>query len=448
MNKRNRVIQLSVFIFFIVLMSWTFSPVITQLFFALTIPSTVLTSLSYSSITIVAFISAALLILVTFFMGRIFCSRICPLGALSDFIDTITEFRPRAVKLNRVKYFILILGIFLAPGGLFLFWVLDPINIAASIADLFSPEISAPFRALFATGLFIALAMLLGRRGFCRILCPLGAFLALIVKISPNNRFVKNLCTECGECVAACPMHSMASTPQHFNKMECIHCHTCIEVCPEQRIVFDYTLRKHFSYDPVKIRINRYHLLSLATAIGAFVTPLVLLSKDKGKKLIRPPGTVKEEILAGLCIRCGSCIKICPTRTLVPAETSDGIELFQTPLMVPRLGGCSYSCNSCGSICPTGAIKPLPINEKRRTKIGTASIAESHCLPYGRSMQCLSCHAACPFEAITLKETKITTAWGDKLLVPVVDTEKCTGCGLCEGACILQDTAAITIIPA
>jgi len=341
----------------------------------------------------------------------------------------------------------LILGVIMTPGGLYLFWVFDPIIIAASIADLFSTDISAPFRVISVTGLFIALALLFGRRGFCRIICPLGAFLALIVKISPNNRLVKDLCTQCGECVSACPMQSMTSTPDHYNKSECIHCFTCKETCSEQGILFDYSLRKQLSYDPFKIRLTRLHLFSLAASIGAFVIPFALLPASKEKRPLRPPGTVNEDILAGLCIRCSSCIKICPTGTLVPAGIEEGIELFQTPLMVPRLGGCSYACNSCGVICPTAAIKQLAIDKKREAKIGTASIAESHCLPYKRSMPCLSCHAACPFEAIKLKKTIITTSWGDKLFVPVVDTEKCTGCGLCETACILKDQAAITIVP-
>ena len=87
---------------------------------------------------------------------------------------------------------------------------------------------------------------------------------------------------------------------------------------------------------------------------------------DHGRSRLRSSSLAE----ALLCIRCGACVKVCPTNVLQPAS-SMGLEGAWTPVLVPRLGYCDYSCNACGQVCPTGAIPALTLEEKRTRVLGT-----------------------------------------------------------------------------
>ena len=65
------------------------------------------------------------------------------------------------------------------------------------------------------------------------------------------------------------------------------------------------------------------------------------------------------------CVRCGECIKACPTAAIQPLYAAG--ETFWTPVIVPRTGFCQYACNACGQACPVEAIPPLPLEEKKVT---------------------------------------------------------------------------------
>ena len=76
--------------------------------------------------------------------------------------------------------------------------------------------------------------------------------------------------------------------------------------------------------------------------------------------LIRPPGAGDEKTFLSLCIRCGECMKVCPTNVLQPAIFEAGLAGMFSPRLVPRLlfeqSNCEYTCTLCSQVCPTGAI--------------------------------------------------------------------------------------------
>ncbi|MBR5243976.1 MAG: 4Fe-4S dicluster domain-containing protein, partial [Thermoguttaceae bacterium] len=100
----------------------------------------------------------------------------------------------------------------------------------------------------------------------------------------------------------------------------------------------------------------------------------------------------------------------------------------------PRLvfdGGafCKKDCVACGTACPTGAISPLTLDAKKRFKIATVDFKIERCLIYYQQ-ECAICRRECPFEAIDF-------VWNEEeyASLPVVDAEKCVGCGRCVAFC-------------
>lgn len=240
-------------------------------------------------------------------------------------------------------------------------------------------------------------------------------------------------------------MNAIDSKPDNYSKSDCIRCYKCSSLCPESSLEFTFFDKSKENFQPDKIKLSWKYLLTLVAGVTALLIDRSGFSAAPGRMSLRPPGTVEEDLLSDLCIRCGSCIRICPSGTLSSANFGFGLRHVLTPELVPRQGGCLYDCNACGSVCPTGAIKNFTLDKKRKIKIGLAKIDSSRCLPMKDGKQCLACFASCPLEAIILKETDKRTKWGDSLLIPVIDKKKCTGCGLCEAACIVKGEAAVSI---
>jgi ferredoxin len=442
-------VQAAFFILFVAFVLWPGSVLPGELFFRadpLAIGGAALAAMGWT----ISLLFALGLLLLTLVGGRLFCGWACPLGTCIDLVDAAAGSTVRLARLRRLKLHLLVLLGGAAAGGVMLTWALDPMNWAARIAGLFSPGF---LEAGWLVGLALALVVLelaLGRRGFCRVLCPLGALLGVVARFSLYRRDLRSPgCTDCGSCVTNCPAAAIGSSPAEgpgaYLRGECIHCRRCEQGCAAGAVSFRY-------FQPTAPQLDRPRrdlLLSLgggAALAVALRTGVGLGDGVRQRPGLRPPGSVAENALVRRCIRCGSCLRICPTRTLTAAGADAGLLAFQTPLLVPRLGGCRDDCNACGEICPSGAIRPLPLPEKRALRIGQARIDRQRCLPHARARACLVCLAACPFEAIRLERAGPTTPWGDPLQLPAVDTERCTGCGLCEAACPLAGEAAVRVV--
>jgi MauM/NapG family ferredoxin protein len=386
----------------------------------------------------------AALLLVTFFLGRVFCGFVCPLGTIVDAVDFVTGLRARGRRLKRVKRHVAIVLVALAAFGVTAAWLLDPINWAARLGALLSRATIDWCVAAVLIGALLGVAIAAGRRGFCRVLCPLGALLGWIASISPFARSVSSTCIDCGRCSATCRMAAIGDDPRDFDRAECIHCGDCETDCPAAAIEYRYLE----SVTPARVDLpRREYLLSLAGGVGL---GLLLRGQDRApiaRAAIRPPGAVGEDALADLCIRCGECVQACPTGGLRHAATEVDPLLFQTPVLSGRDGGCAYGCNACGRACPTGAIEELPLEVKQREKLGVAEVEFGRCVPASRKQPCLVCYAACPVFAIELAPIGRVKGRGDRLMVPWIREDVCTGCGLCEARCPVAGEAAIRIKP-
>jgi MauM/NapG family ferredoxin protein len=326
----------------------------------------------------------------------------------------------------------------------------------AAFDDLVRPRLlprePVDYRAtLLFAGIFLAIVLLnlAAPRFWCRYLCPLGGLLGLLSKVALIRREVTANCSQCGLCAAACPTGAIrADRAFASDPGECTVCLECQAVCHRHGVNFPV----HFSpaawqaYDP-----NRRRALAAVglAAVGVGLLHSDLAARQDDGQLIRPPGGRENNLLAK-CIRCGACLRACPTGGLQPAVMEAGLAGLWTPLLSPRAGYCDYSCNACGQVCPVEAIPPLSLEDKRQQVIGLAYIDQNRCIAWAEGRDCIVCEEMCPVpdKAIVLEPAQALDAAGKPVTVqqPRVIRERCIGCGICEYRCPVGGEAAIRVL--
>ncbi|MEI6186072.1 MAG: 4Fe-4S binding protein, partial [Dehalococcoidia bacterium] len=275
------------------------------------------------------------------------------------------------------------------------------------------------------------------------------AFYGLLSKVSLVRRRVNQSCIGCKLCEDACPTGTIRRDRDcSSDPGECIMCLKCMDSCPCSTSDFGpvYAPAKFNSYDPVRRQ------LFLGLGAGLLLAVLFKFNPFSGRRspyLIRPPGAGEEDMTAK-CIRCGECVKACPTGAIQPSQMDAGGELLWTPLLVMRSGFCQYSCNACGKACPVAAIPALPLAEKKVTPIGRAFIDRGRCLPWAQGTPCIVCEEMCPVphKAVLLSTSKVKKEDGSTIILqlPTVLAGRCIGCGLCEYKCPVEGESAIRVM--
>ncbi len=187
-------------------------------------------------------------------------------------------------------------------------------------------------------------------------------------------------------------------------------------------------------------------------ALGGLLWSAYVDEVTASKLTLRPPGALPEKDFLATCIKCGMCVEACPFDTLKLAKPGDNKPLG-TPYFEPRDVPC-YMCTDipCVPVCPTDAldIKKVTTNNQldiNKADMGVAVVDTKNCIAYW-GIQCDACYRACPLMdvAIKLKYEKNERTGKHAFLKPIVDSDFCTGCGLCEHACVTEK-AAIFVLP-
>jgi len=187
-------------------------------------------------------------------------------------------------------------------------------------------------------------------------------------------------------------------------------------------------------------------------ALGGLMWSAYVDEVTANKLILRPPGALKEEDFLSTCIKCGMCVEACPFDTLHLAKPGDNKPLG-TPYFEPRDTPC-YMCIDipCVPVCPTGALDKKSVTTEdildiNIAEMGVAVVDTKNCIAFW-GIQCDACYRACPLldKAIYLDYEKNERTGKHAFMKPVVDSDFCTGCGLCEHACVTKK-AAITVVP-
>ena len=294
---------------------------------------------------------------------------------------------------------------------------------------------------------------LVARRFWCRFLCPAGAMFGLLGWWSLLKRSPVVVCKSCGDCAAGCRMGAIdpvgqtflsalsaasreadknvcptAARNSDFSAEACNLCMDCVDSCPKGIVGFRFNWkiwgRKRSSRAPRPVDLSRRGLLvGIAAGVGIpGVAAVVRLARPTpvDPYLLRPPGAADEKEFLALCIRCGECMKVCPTNVLQPTALQAGVEGIFSPRLdlrfIAEKSSCEYDCTLCGQVCPTGAIPRLTVEAKHAHPTAKAYFDHSRCLPWAEQTPCIVCEEMCPtpekaikiLATITIKDKK----WG------------------------------------
>ncbi len=377
---------------------------------------------------------ALVTVVLTIIVGRFFCGWVCPFGALHQFVGFLGNLKkttPQKISLNKyrkaqsVKYFILVFFLFMAAfpsiAASLQTGLLDPISLITRsfnlvllpIADDAVNIISINSRfytggwLIFAIFLTAVLLNLIIPRFYCRFICPLGALFGVIDRfaiwrIGKNQ----NECINCKLCEKSC--EGGCEPAGNIRISECVLCFNCLDECKHELI--SYQTKPSLAGEITNPDISRRGFM-LSLVSGVLAIPAVRLSGKLGGnwyyRVIRPPGALAEKEFLKRCIKCGQCMRICPTNVIQPGGIDGGLENLWTPVLNNRIGssGCQLNCVACGQICPTSAIRPITLSEKLGTgefteagpiKLGTAFIDRGRCLPWAMDKPCIVCEENCP----------------------------------------------------
>ena len=182
---------------------------------------------------------------------------------------------------------------------------------------------------------------------------------------------------------------------------------------------------------------------ALSLVVGLFARQ----AQSLPAQALRPPGAGTEDEFLAACVRCGLCVRDCPYPTLGLADIGEDVPVG-TPYFVARKAPCEM-CDDipCVKACPTGALDPNLTNIDDADMGLAVLVDEETCLNF-QGLRCDVCYRVCPVidQAITLEISHNTRTKKHAVFIPTVHSDKCTGCGRCERACVLE-TAAIRVFP-
>ena len=430
------------------------------------------------------------LVLLTLLMGRIYCSVICPLGVLQDIFGWIGKKAKKnrytySKPLNILRYVMLgVLVVALVAGFTSIAALIAPYSAFGRIASTFLAPVyqwgnnllatwaeSANSYAFYSVDIWwkggitfvVALVTLIvlfvlafkNGRTYCNTICPVGTVLGFLSRYSYFKPVIDtSKCNGCGLCARNCKASCIDSKNHAIDYSRCVVCLDCIDKCRQGAIKY-VPRSKAAQSSPTGASADkgrRAFITTTAVMAGAGVAKAQKLKMDGGYAVIEdkkipnretpltPPGSLSARNLAQHCTACQLCISACPNQVLRP---SGDLSNFMQPVTSFERGYCRPECVKCSEVCPTGAIKPITKEEKTAIQIGHAVWIADNCVVNRDNEKCDNCFRHCPTGAIQMVAKDPNDKKSPK--IPVINTERCIGCGACENLCPSRPFSAIYV---
>ena len=440
----------------------------------------------------------ALLAALTLVFGRVYCSVICPLGVFQDLVSWISSQRKKkkfrfsySPALSWLRYGML--GVFviaLVAGIGSIAALLAPYSSYGRIAsNLFAPiyrwgnnllaywaeradsyafyETDVWLKSLptflIALSTFILLIILAWRNGrtYCNTICPVGTVLGFLSKFALFRITIDTeKCNACGLCSRRCKAACIDGKEHKVDYSRCVACMDCIGTCAHHAISYRYAYGRKASPNP---EISQATPTAEGNPRRSFLTATTLLAatallKAQEKKVdgglatiedkkipkrqtpILPPGARSARHFAQHCTGCQLCVSACPNGVLRPS--TDLSKLMQPEMSYER-GYCRPECARCAEVCPTDAIRLTDLAEKSATQVGHAVWIKENCIVLTDDVKCGNCARHCPTGAIQMVASDPDDEHSRQ--IPVVNAERCIGCGACENLCPARPFSAIYV---
>ena len=425
-------------------------------------------------------------LLLTVLFGRVYCSVICPTGILQDIAIGAHGFKKNRFKYtkanNWLRYTVLVLFIAaLLAGPAAIAGLIEPYSMFGRMVSLFSHPTMAAVKVVGGVSLIliILLAFFLGR-WWCNNICPVGTLLGLLSRFSLLKPVIDTeKCTNCRKCERNCKSSCIdIKGGQKIDYSRCVTCFDCLSDCnfgamkfglakkagqpiqaSESKTTSDSNQPSQSSNTPSDAG-RRAFIAGSLIAVGTAAVKAQEMKMDGGlaeiidKKVperqtrITPPGSQSARNMYNHCTACQLCVDNCPNHVLRP---STDLKHFMQPESSYERGYCRPECTVCSDVCPVGAIRPITVEEKSSTQIGHAVWVRDNCVVLTDGVICGNCARHCPSGAIQMVNTEGYSKFKDRrgrdirLQIPVVDEERCIGCGACENLCPSRPFSAIYV---
>ena len=431
-------------------------------------------------------------VVLTLVFGRVYCSVICPLGVFQDVVSWFSGRRKK--KKYRFSYSPAVSWLRYGVLGVFIIAMIAGIGSVVAllapyssygriVSNLFAPvyqwgnnvlayfaersdsyafyETSVWLKSLptfiIAAGTFVVLVVLAWRNGrtYCNTICPVGTVLGFFSRYSLFRPEIDaEKCTNCSLCSRRCKAACINYKDHRIDYSRCVTCMDCIDSCKHGAISYKYRFGKKEIKETSETGNTNNARRSFLTGMGLVLVSSAVKAQEKkvdgglavilDKKVparttpLVPPGAKGIRNMRTHCTGCQLCVSVCPNQVLRP---STKLETLMQPEMSYERGYCRPECTKCSEVCPAGAILKLTPADKSATQIGHAVWVEKNCIPLRDKVECGNCARHCPTGAITMVPSDADDA--DSLKIPVVNVERCIGCGACENLCPARPFSAI-----
>jgi len=190
--------------------------------------------------------------------NKLVCGWACPFGALQELLYSLPILR--RIKRRKVPFLVsnvvrsglfllmllLLFGIVGGRKGFVIYHSMNPFNLfdldfiyhAVNPFNLFNLDFEI-LSILIAIVVVLVLAPAM-YRPFCQFICPFGFISWFVERLSLMRvRVNRDLCTDCGACVRACPSSAAKSKVKGgLFGADCYSCARCLNACPDDAIAY------------------------------------------------------------------------------------------------------------------------------------------------------------------------------------------------------------------